>query len=195
MCATRRWAGSPTSSCPSRPTWSARTSSARCTARCRCSRCATRRSRRASTAVRRGGSSARSSTGWASRQALDFETIEELWNYQLDGTGVTVSEMRETGIVGLAAAPKLIPRDELTFPTPSGKIEIESEILEAGRALEPAGVRPQGGDRRRLHAAVREDGDARARPVPQQPPAQRESARTGALDPPRPRRAARHRRR
>ena len=31
-------------------------------------------------------------------QALDFETIEELWNYELDGTGVTVSEMRD-GIV------------------------------------------------------------------------------------------------
>ncbi len=24
------------------------------------------------------------------KEALDFETIEELWNYQLDGTGVTV---------------------------------------------------------------------------------------------------------
>jgi len=61
--------------------------------------------------------------------ALDFETIEELWNYQLDGTGVTVAEMREAGFVGLTNAPKLIPRDELKFPTPSGKIEIESEIL------------------------------------------------------------------
>ena len=38
--------------------------------------------------------------------------------------------MRETGVVKLAAAPTLIPRDELTFPTPSGKIEIESEVLE-----------------------------------------------------------------
>ncbi len=75
------------------------------------------------------------------KQALDFETIEELWNYQLDGTGVTVSEMRETGIVGLAAAPKLIPRDELTFPTPSGKIEIESEALKrAGLENLPAYV-------------------------------------------------------
>jgi thiosulfate reductase/polysulfide reductase chain A len=62
------------------------------------------------------------------KEALDFETIEELWNYQLDGTGVTVAEMREAGIVALAAAPKLIPRDELRFPTPSGKIEIESDL-------------------------------------------------------------------
>ena len=63
------------------------------------------------------------------KEALDFETIEELWNYQLDGTGVTVAEMREAGFVALADAPRLTPRGELTFPTPSGKIEIESEIL------------------------------------------------------------------
>ena len=63
------------------------------------------------------------------KEALDFETIEELWNYQLEGTGVTVAEMRETGIVSLAAAPKLTARDALRFPTPSGKIEIDSEAL------------------------------------------------------------------
>ena len=64
------------------------------------------------------------------KEALDFETIEELWNYQLDGTGVTIAEMRETGVVSLANSPKLIPRSELRFPTPSGKIEIESSILQ-----------------------------------------------------------------
>ena len=64
------------------------------------------------------------------KDALDFETIEELWNYQLDGTGVTIAEIREVGVVGLASAPTLVPRDGLTFPTPSGKIEIESETLE-----------------------------------------------------------------
>ena len=63
------------------------------------------------------------------KEALDFETIEELWNYQLDGTGVTVAEMREKGLVGLADAPRMMPRDKLRFPTPSGKIEIESEVL------------------------------------------------------------------
>ena len=63
------------------------------------------------------------------KEALDFETIEDLWNYQLDGTGVTVAEMREAGVVSLANAPKLTPRADLKFPTPSGKIEIESEIL------------------------------------------------------------------
>ena len=84
------------------------------------------------------------------REALDFETIEELWNYQLDGTDVTVSELRETGVVALTAAPRLIPRDELRFPTPSGKIEIESEILkQAGLPSLPSYVpkdAPTGGD-------------------------------------------------
>jgi len=63
------------------------------------------------------------------REALDFETIEEIWNYQLEGTGVTIAEMRETGMVSLADAPKLTPRETLTFPTPSGTIEIESDVL------------------------------------------------------------------
>ena len=63
------------------------------------------------------------------KEALDFETIEELWNYQLDGTGVTVAEMRKKGFVTLANAPRLIPHEDLIFPTPSGKIEIESAVL------------------------------------------------------------------
>ncbi len=37
--------------------------------------------------------------------------------------------MREAGIVSLADAPRLTPREKLRFPTPSGKIEIESEVL------------------------------------------------------------------
>ncbi len=63
------------------------------------------------------------------KEALDFESIEELWNYQLEGTGVTVAEMREEGIVSLADTPTLTSREKLKFPTPSGKIEIESEVL------------------------------------------------------------------
>ena len=63
------------------------------------------------------------------KEVLDFQTIEEIWNYQLDGTGVTVAEMREEGFVTLSDSPKLIPEEELKFPTPSGKIEIESSLL------------------------------------------------------------------
>ena len=63
------------------------------------------------------------------KEALDFETIEEIWNWQLEGTGVTVAEMRREGVVSLAAAPTLIPREQIKFPTPSGKIEIDSSVL------------------------------------------------------------------
>jgi thiosulfate reductase/polysulfide reductase chain A len=62
-------------------------------------------------------------------EVLDFETIEELWDYQLEGTGVTVAQMREKGIVSLADAAVITPRDKLKFKTPSGKIEIDSEIM------------------------------------------------------------------
>ncbi len=61
--------------------------------------------------------------------ALDFETIEEIWDYQLEGTGVTVAQMREKGIVSLADVASITPRDKLKFKTPSGKIEIEGELL------------------------------------------------------------------
>ncbi len=64
------------------------------------------------------------------KDALDFDTIEELWNYQLEGTGVTIADIRDRGILALATAPKLTPRDDLSFPTTSGKIEIESNLLE-----------------------------------------------------------------
>ncbi len=63
------------------------------------------------------------------KEALDFESIEELWNYQLEGTGITIAEMREAGVVTLAAAPKLTAREALKFPTPTGKIEIDSAML------------------------------------------------------------------
>ena len=63
------------------------------------------------------------------KEALDFETIEDLWNYQLEGTGVTIADMRQVGFASLSSALKLHPRDELKFPTPSGKIEIESALL------------------------------------------------------------------
>ena len=64
------------------------------------------------------------------KEALDFDTIEELWNYQLDGTGVSIADIRDRGVLPLATAPKLTSRDDLSFPTPSGKIEIQSDVLE-----------------------------------------------------------------
>jgi len=64
------------------------------------------------------------------KEVLDFETIEELWNYQLDGTDVTIADMREKGFVNLSDTLKLYPRETFKFPTPSGKIEIKNELLE-----------------------------------------------------------------
>ena len=52
------------------------------------------------------------------KEALDFDTIEELWNYQLDGTGVTIADMRAEGIVSLAAAPDADPARRADVPDP-----------------------------------------------------------------------------
>ena len=67
---------------------------------------------------------------------FDFENIEEIWNYQLEGTGVTTGRLREKGQVSLADKPVLWDRkDGLKFKTPSGKIEFTSSVLrEAGLA-------------------------------------------------------------
>ncbi|MCG6878311.1 MAG: molybdopterin-dependent oxidoreductase [Deltaproteobacteria bacterium] len=65
---------------------------------------------------------------------LDFENLEEIWRFQLEGTGVDLNELREKGVVSLAE--KAVKRDRdtgLGFKTPSGKIEFVSQSLtEAG---------------------------------------------------------------
>ena len=65
---------------------------------------------------------------------FDFETVEDIWEYQLEGTGVTVAQLREKGFVSLADKPIIADRmNGLKFKTPSGKIEIVSQSLtEAG---------------------------------------------------------------
>jgi thiosulfate reductase/polysulfide reductase chain A len=62
--------------------------------------------------------------------ALAFSSIEEIWNYQLQGTGATIEDFKATGIVPLASSPKYHELADLKFKTPSGKIEIISEKLE-----------------------------------------------------------------
>ena len=74
---------------------------------------------------------------------FDFETIEEIWRYQLEGTGVTVSDMREKGFVSLVDKPIMLDRDNLKFKTPSGKIEFVSGVLtEAGLESLPEYIDP-----------------------------------------------------
>ena len=68
------------------------------------------------------------------KQALDFETIEELWNYQLDGTGVTVSQMREAGMFALADARRTDPARRAHVPDPLGEDRDRERGPQAGRA-------------------------------------------------------------
>ena len=61
---------------------------------------------------------------------FDFNTIEDLWNYQLEDTGVSVEQLREKGVQSLASKPVLWDRmNGLKFKTPSGKIEFISKVL------------------------------------------------------------------
>jgi thiosulfate reductase / polysulfide reductase chain A len=63
-------------------------------------------------------------------QYFEFETIEDIWRYQLEDTGVTIEKIREKGMVSLVDKPIVWDRQEgLKFKTPSGKIEFESSLL------------------------------------------------------------------
>ena len=61
---------------------------------------------------------------------LSFNSIEDIWNYQLDGTGVAIEDFAATGMVQLAEKPLYRKPNELKFKTPSGKIEILTGRLE-----------------------------------------------------------------
>ncbi len=73
-------------------------------------------------------------------QYMDFEDIEDIWRYQLQGTGVAIERLRDRGIVALAEKPMFWDRnDGLCFGTVSGKIEINSPALDqAGLESLPA---------------------------------------------------------
>jgi thiosulfate reductase/polysulfide reductase chain A len=53
-------------------------------------------------------------------QALAFESIEDLWKFQLEGTGVAIQDFDATGMVPLSEGPKYWNVEELKFKTPSG---------------------------------------------------------------------------
>jgi thiosulfate reductase/polysulfide reductase chain A len=73
--------------------------------------------------------------GLARKMGVDeigkFETIEDIWNFQLEGTGVSIEDFKKTGMVQLSDKPLYRDRDNLKFKTPSGKIQIIDEALEA----------------------------------------------------------------
>jgi thiosulfate reductase/polysulfide reductase chain A len=62
---------------------------------------------------------------------LDYANIEDIWKFQLEGTGVSIEDFAKTGIVSLAADPLYKPVKEGSFKTPSGKVQIIDAKLEA----------------------------------------------------------------
>jgi len=63
--------------------------------------------------------------------ALAFKSIEDIWAYQLQDTGVSLADFAATGMVNLSDAPRYRSREELKFTTPSGKIEIINDKWES----------------------------------------------------------------
>lgn len=61
---------------------------------------------------------------------LVFDAIEDIWRFQLEGTGVRSDDFNATGMVNLTDKPIYRDMDKLKFKTPSGKLEIISEKLE-----------------------------------------------------------------
>ncbi len=59
---------------------------------------------------------------------LVYEKVEDLWNFQLEGTGVKIEDFDKTGSVSLADQAFYRPRAELKFKTPSKKVEIVNEL-------------------------------------------------------------------
>jgi thiosulfate reductase/polysulfide reductase chain A len=60
-----------------------------------------------------------------------FKDMEEFWKFQLEGTGVTLTDFDEKGFVNLADKPIWWDRmKDLKFKTPSKKIEFVSSLLE-----------------------------------------------------------------
>ena len=70
---------------------------------------------------------------------LDFDSLEAIWAYQLDGTGVDLQQLREQGVVHLDDN-KPAP---LSFKTPSGKIEFEGSVLKEMGLLSFAPYQPR----------------------------------------------------
>ncbi|MCX8031370.1 MAG: molybdopterin-dependent oxidoreductase [Thermodesulfovibrionales bacterium] len=60
---------------------------------------------------------------------IPYETIEDLWNFQLEDTGIKIEDFNKNGQVSLCKEAKMYSREELKFKTPSQKIEILSNNM------------------------------------------------------------------
>ncbi len=64
-------------------------------------------------------------------QYFPYETVEDIWNFQLKDMGVKIEDFNAKGFVSLTDKAILWDRkDGIKFKTPSGKIELVSELLE-----------------------------------------------------------------
>jgi len=59
-----------------------------------------------------------------------YETMDDLVNWQLEGTGFTMADFEKKGFVAYGSDQIFWDRDNLPFKTPSGKIEFKSSLLE-----------------------------------------------------------------
>ena len=62
---------------------------------------------------------------------LAYKKIEDVWNFQLEGTGVSIQDFEDTGMVSLADEPLYRDMDAFRFKTASGKIEVLWDGLKA----------------------------------------------------------------
>jgi thiosulfate reductase/polysulfide reductase chain A len=83
-------------------------------------------------------------------QYFPYETIEDIWNFQLKNMGVKIEDFEAKGFVSLADKAIWWDRkDGLKFKTPSGKIELVSSLMEkAGfpsfEPYQPVAAPPEG---------------------------------------------------
>jgi thiosulfate reductase/polysulfide reductase chain A len=62
-----------------------------------------------------------------------FDSISDIWKYQLEDTGLTIDDFKEKGQVGLTENPIYRDMDKFKWNTPSGKLEVISEVLEKAK--------------------------------------------------------------
>jgi thiosulfate reductase/polysulfide reductase chain A len=90
--------------------------------------------------------------GLAKRMGLPelvFKSVEDLWRFQLEGTGVSIEDFDATGMVNLADKPRYLNFEDYKFNTESGKIEIIAKKLEDNglpslKPYEPPQTPPEG---------------------------------------------------
>ena len=78
-----------------------------------------------------------------------FDTITDVWEYQLQDTGLKAEDVTAKGFVQLVGDPIWNDRDKLEFKTPSGKVEFVSSVLEENgieslNPYEPPPALPEG---------------------------------------------------